>query len=90
MVKDLPQGRGAVRSPRLLPIDGVERLVDEEAEGAQHKGPRRSLDVSKSKTHTEQMQSPMCLFRLEDWSQTGLRACLTDVRVLTRFKRIKQ
>lgn len=47
MVEDLPQGRGAVRSPGLLPIDGIKRLVEEEAECAQHKGPPWSLDVRK-------------------------------------------
>lgn len=45
VVKDLPQRGGAVGSPGLLPIDGIERLVEEEAEGAQHEGPRWSLDV---------------------------------------------
>lgn len=47
VVKDLPQGRGAVSSPGLLPIDGIKRLVKEEAECTQHKGPRWSLDVRK-------------------------------------------
>lgn len=48
MVKDLPQGGGAVSPPGLLPIDGVERLIEEEAKCAQNKGPRWRLEVRRA------------------------------------------
>ena len=35
VVKQLPERRAAVRPPGLFPIDGVQRLVHEEAQGAQ-------------------------------------------------------
>lgn len=45
VVKELPQSRAAVGPPGLLPINGVKRLVDEQAQGAHDEGPRRSLGV---------------------------------------------
>ena len=44
VVKELPQSRAAVGPPGLLPIDGVQRLVDEQAQRTQDEGPRRSLE----------------------------------------------
>ena len=43
MVKELPEGRAAVGAPGLLPVDGVQGLVDEQPQGAQDEGPRWSL-----------------------------------------------
>jgi len=46
MVEELAQRRGGVRASRLLPVDGVQTLVDEEAQGAKHTGPTwRSLNA---------------------------------------------
>lgn len=43
VVKQLPQWRAAVGAPSLLPVDGVQRLVDEEADGAEQVRPEGSL-----------------------------------------------
>lgn len=43
VVKQLPQWRAAVGAPGLLPVDGVQRLVDEEAHGAEQVRPEGSL-----------------------------------------------
>lgn len=62
VVKDLPQRRGAVGSPGLLPVDGIQRLVEEEAQRTQHEGPRWSLDVrgGKEKKQMKQMELLTC------------------------------
>lgn len=44
MVEELPERRAAVGPAGLFPVDGVQTLVDEEAEGAEDEGPRRSLE----------------------------------------------
>lgn len=44
MVKELPQRRAAVCPPGLLPIDGIQRLIDEQAQRTQDEGPCWSLE----------------------------------------------
>jgi len=39
VVEQLAQRTARLRPPRLFPVDGVQRLVDEEAEGAGEGGP---------------------------------------------------
>lgn len=43
VVKQFPQWRAAIGAPGLLPVDGVQRLVDEEAHGAEQVRPEGSL-----------------------------------------------
>lgn len=43
VVKQLAQRRAAVGAPSLLPVDGVQRLVDEEAHSAKQVRPEGSL-----------------------------------------------
>lgn len=43
MVKELAQRRTAVGASGLLPVDGIQRLVDKQAHGTQQVSPERSL-----------------------------------------------
>ena len=43
MVKQLPQWGGRPRPPRLLPVNPVQRVGEEEEEGHPHPGPARNL-----------------------------------------------
>lgn len=43
MVKELAQRRTAVGASGLLPVDGVQRLVDKQAHSTQQVRPERSL-----------------------------------------------
>lgn len=45
VVEELSQRRAAVRPPGLLPINGVQRLVDEQAHGTHDEDPRWSLGM---------------------------------------------
>lgn len=45
VVEELSQSRAAVCPPGLLPINGVQRLVDEQAQSTHDEGPWWSLGV---------------------------------------------
>lgn len=47
VVEKLPQRWAAVRPPGLFSINGVQRLVDEQAQGTHDESPWRSLEVEK-------------------------------------------
>lgn len=67
VVKQLPQWRAAVGAPGLLPVDGVQRLVDEQTHGAEQVRPEWSL---KQQGHVQERQKTH-RSRFVDW-QTGI------------------
>lgn len=46
MVKQLPQGAISASAPRLLAVNGIKTLVDEEPQGTQEARPSRHLCVT--------------------------------------------
>ena len=51
MVKELPESRAAVSSPCLLPINGVQRLVDEQTQRTEEECPSWSLRYRDALVH---------------------------------------
>lgn len=70
MIKKLPQRSAAVGSPRLLPVYGVQRLVDEKATRTGDVRPQRSLGHNTRKarlTHMRDCGWLICLISMFHW-----------------------